>query len=267
MNVTTWRTPDSMLGRLLLLARAAFELPIALFKTPWKRSMRLARLILRVIPTYTMVSPTRLATLYELAERASAMEVPGDIVECGSWNGGSAAVMAVASREGVPPASPRHVWVFDSFQGFPPAKGQDGTEARAAVPQGWLTGDADKVRAIMRRFQIPSDEVTVVPGWFDETLPAAEISQIVLLHIDADRYHSVKRVLETFYEKVVEGGVVVIDDYYLWEGCRKAVDDFFSEQHIRDVALRRFGGTTPWSGGIAVYFEKPRARGRADGTR
>ena len=85
----------------------------------------------------------------------------------------------------------------------------------------------------------------------DETSEqTADLQTIALLHIDADWYASVKIVLETLYDKVVEGGFVVLDDYWRWPGCREAVTDYLKERQIQGVVLKR----ADWHG---VYFQKP----------
>ena len=61
---------------------------------------------------------------------------------------------------------------------------------------------------------------------------------------------SVKIVLETFYDKVVEGGFVVLDDYWRWPGCREAVTDYLREHQIQGVVLKK-------ADLHGVYFQKP----------
>lgn len=63
-------------------------------------------------------------------------------------------------------------------------------------------------------------------GWFQDTLPAADISEIAVLRLDGDWYASTKVCLEHLHDKVVSGGFVIIDDYGCYDGCRKAVDEF-----------------------------------------
>jgi O-methyltransferase len=77
-----------------------------------------------------------------------------------------------------------------------------------------------------------------------------EIFRIALLHIDADWYDSVKTVLETFFDRVVPGGFVVLDDYGYWQGCDQALTDFFAQRGIKDVPIERVGRQ-------GAYFQKP----------
>jgi O-methyltransferase len=71
-------------------------------------------------------------------------------------------------------------------------------------------------------------------GWFQDTVPAAaeKIGPIALLRLDGDRYDSTKVCLESLYSNVRRGGIVVIDDYGQFEGCRRAVDEFTSKMPI-----------------------------------
>ena len=70
------------------------------------------------------------------------------------------------------------------------------------------------------------------------------------------RAPSVKIVLENFYDRVVEGGFVVLDDYWRWPGCRKAVTDYLKEHQIQGVVLKQVDLH-------GVYFQKPlRCRGK-----
>ena len=99
---------------------------------------------------------------------------------------------------------------------------------------------------------MPSERLKIVPGWFQDTLPKVPIKKIAVLYVDADWYDSVKLVLETLYQKVVPNGFIVIDDYYVWPGCRQAVDEFMTANHLQPQLLQNVGG-------LAVYFQKPAA--------
>ena len=82
------------------------------------------------------------------------------------------------------------------------------------------------------------DQVQFTKGLFQDTLPASDVSQIALLHIDGDWYESVKTCLDNLYDKVAPGGIIQIDDYGDWKGARKATDEFFGRRGIR-VTLKR----------------------------
>lgn len=73
------------------------------------------------------------------------------------------------------------------------------------------------------------ENVVFVKGKVEDTLDQARNipDAISFLRLDTDWYESIKKELETLYEKLVPGGILVVDDYGAFDGARKAVDDFF----------------------------------------
>jgi predicted O-methyltransferase YrrM len=160
---------------------------------------------------------------------AVSHEIPGDIVECGTARGGSAALMGLTLKR--LNASERKLWVFDTFEGLPSPTADDPDFEIAKLYTGTCLGSIEDVSASFDRLGI-SGQVELVKGLFQDTLPKARIGKIAVLHIDGDWYDSVKTCLENLYDRVVEGGVIQIDDYGFWKGARKAVDEFFQSRSI-----------------------------------
>jgi O-methyltransferase len=175
----------------------------------------------------TMLGPERIQNLARLAQRIEDEEIPGDVVECGVYRGGSAAILA---RQATHSRLGRTVWLFDAFQGMPPATASDGPQASSWV--GNLRSSPQRVERLLRRTGAEMTRVRIVAGLFQETFRGTHIDQIALLNIDADWYESVKLCLETFYDAVAAGGIVSIDDYGLWPGCRQAVDEFIQNRRL-----------------------------------
>jgi O-methyltransferase len=167
---------------------------------------------------YTMLGARRARNLYRLARRVAAEGVPGALVDCGVWNGGSTALLAAG-------APGRRVWAFDSFEGLPEPGEVDGEESKQFA--GDCVGAPEKVREAVARVD-PTAGLEIRKGWFEETFSTAapEISDIAVLHVDGDWYDSVRLTLETFYGKVRRGGYVVIDDYGTWPGARRATGEY-----------------------------------------
>ncbi len=177
---------------------------------------------------YTMVSYPRLRALYNAVSCVVREDVPGDLVECGTARGGSAALMGLASKR---MASKRTLWVYDTFEGLPPPTHDDPDYEIARDLVGECRGSLEEVTGLLRRLEI--EPFRCVKGLFDDTLPTAEVQRIAVLHIDADWYRSVMTCLETLWDRVSPGGVIQIDDYGHWAGARKAVDEFFARRNIR----------------------------------
>jgi hypothetical protein len=168
---------------------------------------------------YTMLGCRRGRTLYRLARDVERRHIPGALVDCGVWNGGSTALLSAG-------APSRTAYAFDSFEGLPPSDAQiDGAESTDW--HGECLGLEDNVREALYRFGSP-DRLRIVKGWFQDTFPGEvdSVGTIAVLHADGDWYDSVRLTLETFYDQVAPGGFVVIDDYGVWSGARQAVDEF-----------------------------------------
>ena len=205
MNLIKLLSTDFFTGQILFSGKGLLDILWFPVRNPQKKSLRLAALILQLIPRYTKVSVKRLINLHRLTQKANRLNLSGDIVKCRVWNGGSAAIMGVADRDDATSGKIRKLWFFDSFCGLPSPSDKDGKQATETYFQGRCHGETEKVERIFRRFQLSLQHVNIIAGWFDETLGTADLQTIALLHIDADWYASVKMVLETLYDKVVVG--------------------------------------------------------------
>ena len=183
----------------------------------------------RQVRAYTMCSNARLRGLHRAVRYAVAHGIPGDVVECGSARGGSAALMGLTLRR---LGARRKVWLFDTFEGLPAPTANDPDFEIADLFTGTCIGTLDEVRRLFQRLNVV-EGAEFVKGLFQHTLPVAPISQIAVLHIDGDWYESVKVCLDQLYDKVVPGGVIQLDDYGYWLGARRAVDEFFERRGIQ----------------------------------
>lgn len=175
---------------------------------------------------------SRLVHFAKLLEEVK--DVDGDVVECGVGWGKSLAILGVLVKHG---AMPRNIWGFDSFEGLPaPTDGDEG--ATTEYSKEHMFGEATE-SAVMANLgavglgdEFVNDRVTLVKGWFSDTLPGYTGSTIAFLHIDADLYESYKATLENLWDRVAVGGIAAFDEYHLkmWPGAKKAVDEFFSER-------------------------------------
>jgi O-methyltransferase len=204
-------------------------------KSPYALSSSVKGLLQRVKP-FTMTDPLRLATLYGLVRELGAAGVAGDIVETGVWRGGTAAVMGSASL----PFGARNLWLYDSFQGMPEPTGDDGKYAQEFA--GKCVGSEAAVREVLNQVSFPTENIIIRKGLFQDTFKLDLPSTVMLLHIDSDWYDSVMQTLVTFYPLVHDGGLIVLDDFGYWEGCRKAFYAFCRQAGIEPL-LERVGNT------------------------
>lgn len=174
---------------------------------------------------YTMIDEKTYINNLKIAEKAK--NVTGDIVECGVWRGGMIAGIA----ELLGPKS--KYFLYDSFEGLPDAKEIDGASALdwQSNSEGEHYHDNCKAEINFANEAMTKTGVDfqLIKGWFDDTVPFHKHEKISLLRLDADWYDSTIVCLKHFFPKVVPGGIVIIDDYYVWDGCTKAVHDYLAE--------------------------------------
>jgi O-methyltransferase len=222
--------------------------------------------IIEKIRPFTMVLDRSLVELARQVRTILALEVPGDFVECGVWRGGASFLMAELLRQaGV---LDRRVWLFDSFDGLPPPEEIDGARALAYPKDHASPWYHDNCRASLEEVQgnvaaLGLDGwVRLVKGWFEATLPVHRdrIGPIALLRIDGDWYSSVRCCLDNLYDQVVDGGLVILDDYYAWDGCAIATHEFLGGRRLG----HRIEGVVGRAEGVDAYeaavFRKGRDR-------
>jgi O-methyltransferase len=182
--------------------------------------------------SYTMIPRHLFAVNLSIASRIS--HIPGCIVECGVWRGGmSAGIATILGTE-------RTYYLCDSFEGLPPAQPIDGEKAIAwqnnvHSPHYFDNCSAPESYAHEAMTLAGNPPFHLIKGWFNETLPKLHTSApIALLRLDGDWYDSTMTCLTALYDKVATGGLIVLDDYYTWDGCSRATHDFLSARSSPD---------------------------------
>jgi asparagine synthase (glutamine-hydrolysing) len=196
----------------------------------------------------TYLDEDALTDLYEAVQRLEAAGAEGALVEAGCALGGSAIVLAAAKA----PARP--LYVYDVFGIIPAPSAHDEADVHARYADiaagrsrgiggdryyGYEEGLLEKVRAHFVRHGLPPEAhaVHLVRGLFQDTLHPP--GPVALAHVDGDWYESVMTCLERIAPRLVPGGVLVIDDYDRWSGCRKAVDAYFAGKEEAFAFVRR----------------------------
>jgi len=198
------------------------------------QSSGLAEALHKVRPL-TMVPPESLSELACQVRAILARSIPGDFVECGVWRGGASFLMAELLRQsGI---GDRKVWLCDSFEGLPSPEEIDGPSALGRHASGSSRYDElislEEVQDSARRLELDS-YTRFVKGWFDQSLPLnrERIGPIAILRIDCDWHSSVSCCLEQLYDQVVAGGLIIVDDYFAYEGCAIAVHEFLGKRRL-----------------------------------
>lgn len=210
----------------------------------------------KLVRAYTMTSLERVAALCEAVRYVTRHNVPGDIVECGVWRGGS---MLAAARTLLEQGdSARTLWLYDTFAGMSDpteldVRHRDGAAAADLLARHdrttdlWAIAPLDEVKRVIALCDYPPEKIRYVMGRVEETIPAHLPQQIAILRLDTDWYESTRHELVHLMPRVSPGGVLIIDDYGFWQGARRAVDEYLAATGAR-LLLNRIDST----GRIAV---------------
>ena len=201
------------------------------------------REIVNAVRPFTMTSAERVWSLLQAVRYVTESQLPGALVECGVWRGGS--VIAMVKKLQDLGMQDRQIWLYDTFQGMTEPTAEDVEASTGATARTLMdttpVNDGNNVWALATRADVeqnlrstgyPSDRFTFVQGDVAQTLTTHIPDQIALLRLDTDWYESTRIGLEVLYPRLVVGGVCILDDYGHWQGARKAVDDYFAEQGI-----------------------------------
>ena len=161
---------------------------------------------------------------------ATVQEIPGDVVEFGVYQGGSAAELCRLFPG-------RQVHLFDSCQGLPPKRGpKDGDHP------GSFAATCEKIQEAVDSY----DNWTLHVGWFADSLRTiGNIDLLCFAHIDCDYEQSYRDCVPWVLQRLAVGGVVVFDDY----GCANC-------RGATGYLDRLLGGEIVKSSGHGAYYRK-----------
>jgi len=186
----------------------------------------------------TYLAPAKLRRI-EGALR-SVREVRGDFAEFGVALGGSAILIATA-------ASQRQFHGFDVFAMIPePTSDKDDEKSKKRYDKirsgksagidgqlyyGYRSDLFSQVKDSFARHELPVGEngIHLHKGLFEDTWPTARVNSLALAHIDCDWYDPVRYCLQVIAPKLSRGGVIIIDDYHDYGGCKTAVEEFLNQ--------------------------------------
>jgi O-methyltransferase len=190
--------------------------------------------IIRAVGPYTMTSTERIHALIGAVKHIVRNRIPGDMVECGVWKGGSVMAMALTLQQ--LGDHDRSLFLFDTFSGMTPPTDRDvdyqGQQAEKILDDVRCEASLQEVEAAVLSTGYPRDQVHFVKGPVEETIPAHAPASIALLRLDTDWYESTQHELKHLFPRLARGGVVIIDDYGHWRGARQAVDEYVVEHQV-----------------------------------
>jgi hypothetical protein len=200
--------------------------------------------VIRRVAPFTMTNVERVYSLRQAVRYVVDHQIPGDIVECGVWRGGTMLAAALTLLECG--SSDRQLWLYDTFEGMPAPSEHDmdlsGIPASRILQADttekqnshvWAYAPLELVQRVMQSSGYPANRVVFVKGKVEQTIPEHMPSQIALLRLDTDWYESTYHELNHLYPRLAVGGVLIIDDYGHWQGARRAVDQYIGERNLK----------------------------------
>ncbi|WP_353722476.1 TylF/MycF/NovP-related O-methyltransferase [Dyadobacter sp. 676] len=192
---------------------------------------------------FTMTSVERMYALYNAVKYVVQNKIHGSFVECGVWRGGSSMLTALTLLH--LGESQRKLFLYDTYEGMPAPTRNDvtfrGEKADQLLEKSrdnketsvWCLADIADVRRNMGLTEYPSENIYCIKGKVEDTIPAnLPTDGIALLRLDTDWYESTHHELIHLYPILADSGVLIIDDYGHWAGCKKAVDEYFVNKPI-----------------------------------
>ncbi len=189
----------------------------------------------------SMLGEHKLDTLRYCTEACLENNVEGDIIETGVWRGGATIYLtgilqANGNRD-------KTVYVADSFEGLPPPDEEKYPHDKGLTHhlRKDLAIPLEEVRDNFARFDLLSDRVVFVKGFFEDSLQDVKSERFSILRLDGDMYGSTMTVLKQLYHKLEIGGYLILDDWLI-SGARDALLDFREKMSIDDEMYEDFSG-------------------------
>lgn len=200
---------------------------------------------------YTKTSKERMYAMHKATKYITESNIPGTIVECGVWRGGSVMV-SVLTLIGMD-INDRKFCLYDTYKGMVEPTEKDVTlkrndPARKRWEDGkrdgynaWAYASLDEVKHNLFSTGYSEERFKFVVGKVEDTIPSQMPDEIAILRLDTDWYDSTKHELVNLFPRLVKGGVLIIDDYGCFKGAKDAVDEFIKENNIK-ILLHRVDG-------------------------
>ena len=161
-----------------------------------------------------------------------AVSTEGLFCEFGVYNGES--INFIASR-----IKAKAIYGFDSFEG---------------LPEDWLP-EFRKGRFKVNTLPEVRENVTLIKGWFDESLPKfaeQHEGQCSFIHIDCDLYSSTKTIFRYLKNRISSGTVIVFDEFFNFPGWKNWEYKAFAEFVADGDAKFEFLGYCRYGEQVAV---------------
>ena len=172
-----------------------------------------------------------------IAQAKNQLDVEGDFVELGCFEGDTSLLLAEILRE---KTTGKKLWIFDSFEGLPEKTEEDFSESGRDFQKGELLTSKRFVKQRFLRANLPVP--VIKKAWFSELDPEKDLPEkVAFAFFDGDLYESIRTSFRLVFPKLSAGGKIIVHDYQNPQlpGVTKAVDEFLETHPLK--ATRKFG--------------------------
>lgn len=189
-------------------------------------------------PALTMSGEESIQQLLQAMKTVVDEKIPGDFIETGVWRGGLPLIMRAFLQD--KNILDRVVYLADSFQGLPSEHSdpRDSTAHALLDPISHLQTSRQLVEECFEFFGLLDEQVIFLEGWFKDTLVKMPERPLAIVRLDGDYYESTRDAIETLYPKLSVGGYLIVDDYNLPLGCKKAIHEYRDKYQIHDPMIK-----------------------------
>ncbi|WP_299123557.1 TylF/MycF/NovP-related O-methyltransferase [uncultured Winogradskyella sp.] len=195
--------------------------------------------IIGKVKGFTMTSAERVVSLIRAVNYIELNNIGGSIIECGVWKGGSIMAALLALKE-----KNRDVYLYDTFEGMSEPTDQDKSYKDESAKKAYINKDEywkriecfstlDEVKNNIYSIDYPKNKIKFIQGKVEDTIPNIIPEKIAILRLDTDWYESTMHEMIHLFPRLVAGGVIIIDDYGHWKGCRKAIDEYINDNNVK----------------------------------
>lgn len=190
----------------------------------------------------TLTSNERMYALYKAIKYVVKYKIPGDIVECGVWAGGSMVFCALTLLK--LNDTKRKLYLYDTYSGMNEPTERDMRLWDNKTATDFLKDMKDKlsvdfcvplekVKENLYFTGYPKENLIFVKGEVENTIPGIVPEKISILRLDTDWYESTYHELVHLFPLLAKHGILLIDDYGYWKGNKEATDKYFKENKIK----------------------------------
>jgi len=200
--------------------------------------------LIKKIRKFTLTNEQRIWLLIQAFKTIYNNKIEGEIVECGVWKGGNLIILGELCKKY---NLNKEIIAYDTFEGMTQPTEEDVNfyNKSALKNMNKYQNNKDDIHSFwaINSLENTKENITnnttykkfkFIKGDVVKTLDIKENlpKKISLLRLDTDFFESTKKELEVLYPLLENGGVLIIDDYGDWKGCRKAVDEYFKNKRV-----------------------------------